>query len=136
MALPVQEVSILPAMIGRILAVVVIAGWLGLLSGCTSCGKEQTPEQIREETANATAKLKRDTVAVAQGVKDGVTRPKTVDINAASKTDLTSLPGVSGPVADRIINGRPYENTDQLVTKRVVTPDEYDKIKDRVAVKK
>jgi len=106
------------------------------LTACTGCSKEQTPEQIRQNTADATAKIKRDTVAVAQGVKEGITRPKTVDINTASKTELTSLPGVTGPVADRIINGRPYDNADQLVTRRVVTADEYDKIKEQVAVKK
>jgi len=113
-----------------------VGSCLMLLTGCISCSKEQTPDQIRQETANATAKLKSDTVAVAKGIKDGATRPNTVDVNAASKTELTSLPGVTDAVAERIINGRPYDNTDQLVTKRVVTADEYDKIKDRVAVKK
>jgi DNA uptake protein ComE-like DNA-binding protein len=106
------------------------------ISSCTSCGKEQTPDQIRQETANATAKIKRDGIAVAQGVKDGITRPKTIDINSAPKSELTSLPGVNDAIADRIINARPYDNPDQLVTKRAVTTEEYDKIKDRVVVKK
>ena len=106
------------------------------LTGCTECGKEKSPEEIREQTANATAKIKRDTVAVAQGVKEGLTKPKTVNINEASKPELTSLPGVTDAVADRIVNARPYDNTDQLVTRRVVTTDEYHKIKDRVVVKK
>jgi DNA uptake protein ComE-like DNA-binding protein len=120
----------------RIALVGVIAIWLLGLSGCTSCSKEQSPEDIREKTANATAKIKSDTVAVAKGIKDGITRPKTVDINSAPKTELNSLPGVSDAIADKIIDSRPYDNTDQLVTKRVISADEYDKIKDRVAVKK
>jgi DNA uptake protein ComE-like DNA-binding protein len=106
------------------------------LTGCSGCGQEKSPEQIREETANATAKLKRETVAVAQGVKEGITKPKAVDINAASKSELVSLPGLTDPMAERIINNRPYENTDQLVSKRVISADQYDKIKDRIAVKK
>jgi len=131
-----RKVSITPRMRWLIVCLCLVGSCLMLLTGCTSCSKEQTPDQIRQETANATAKLKSDTVAVAKGIKDGATRPNTIDVNAASKTELTSLPGVTDAVAERIINGRPYDNTDQLVTKRVVTADEYDKIKDRVAVKK
>lgn len=106
------------------------------LTACTGCGQQSSPDQIRQNTANATAKLKQDTVAVAKGVKEGLSKPNSVDINAASKSDLTSTLGVSGEVADRIIGGRPYDNTDQLVTKRAVTTAEYDRIKDKVTVKK
>ena len=106
-----------------------------LLTACTSCTQQQTPDQIRQETANATAKLKQDTVAVAQGLKEGVTKPKTVDINAGTRQDLVSTLGVSDQTAERIISLRPYDNPDQLVTKRAVTNAEYDRIKDKVAVK-
>jgi len=75
-------------------------------------------------------------VAVAKGVKEGLSKPNSVDINTASKSDLTSTLGVSDAVADRIIGDRPYDNTDQLVTKRAVTTAEYDRIKDKVTVKK
>lgn len=106
------------------------------LTACTGCGQQQSPDQIRRETANATAKLKQDTVAVAKGVKDGMTKPKTVDINSASAQELTDTLGISDPQAEKIINSRPYENTDQLVTKRVMSNAEYDRVKDKVTVKK
>lgn len=106
------------------------------LAACTGCGQQQSPDQIRRETADATSKLKQDTVAVAKGVKEGITKPKTVDINTGSKSDLTSTLGVSDAVADKIIANRPYDNTDQLVTKRAVTNAEYDQIRDKVTVKK
>jgi len=106
------------------------------LTACTGCGQQKSPEDIQRETANATAKIKQDTVAVAKGIKDGVTKPKTVDINSASESELTGSLGVSNEIANKIVAARPYDNTDQLVTKRVVTNAEYDRIKDRVAVKK
>lgn len=119
-----------------IVALFVAVGSMMSLTACTGCGQQKSADDIRRDTANATAKIKQDTVAVAQGLKDGVTKPKTVDINSASESELTGTLGVSNEVANKIVAARPYDNTDQLVTKRVVTNSEYDRIKDRVAVKK
>lgn len=118
-------------------AFVLILSSLPFLSACTGCSRqEQSPEEIRRQTASATAKLKRDTVAVAQGIKEGITNKQMVDLNAASKADLTSLPGITGAQADRIIAARPFDNKDQLVTRRVLTQPQYDKIADRITVGK
>jgi len=113
-----------------------VVGSTMYLTACTGCGQQSSPEDIQRQTANATAKLKQDTVAVAKGVKQGLTKPKTVDINSASKDELVSTLGVTDPVAEKIIAARPYDNPDQLVTKRAVSTAEYDRIKDKVAVKK
>jgi DNA uptake protein ComE-like DNA-binding protein len=121
---------------GMIVVLTLVVGSLMTLTACTGCGQQKSPEEIQRETASATAKLKQDTVAVAKGIKDGVTRPKTVDINSASDSELTNTLGVSNEVANKIVAGRPYDNTDQLVTKRVITNAEYDRIKDKIAVKK
>ena len=106
------------------------------MSACTGSRQEKSPEQIRQETANATAKLKRDTVAVAQGIKEGISNKEMVDVNNASKADLTSLPGITGAEADKIIARRPYDNKDQLVTRRVLTQPQYDQIASRITVGK
>jgi DNA uptake protein ComE-like DNA-binding protein len=103
-------------------------------SACTE--KQRTPEQIRAQTANATQKLKTDTVAVAQGIKEGLSRPRVLDLNSAGKAELTSLPGITPGKADKIIAARPYDNKDQLVTKRVLTQAEYAQVSDRVSVGK
>jgi len=113
-----------------------VFGSLMFLTACTGCGQQQSPDQIRRETADATSKLKQDTVAVAKGVKEGISKPNSVDINAASKADLTGTLGITDAQADKIIANRPYDNTDQLVTKRAVTNAEYDQIRDKVTVKK
>jgi DNA uptake protein ComE-like DNA-binding protein len=48
---------------------------------------------------------------------------------------LLSLPGMSSAGADRIIAARPYSNTSELASRRVISQTEYDKIKDQVTAK-
>jgi len=120
----------------RWIAFLLVLSLAPLFTACTSCSQQQSPDQIRRETADATSKIKQDTVAVAQGLKDGVTKPRAVDINTASQSDIASTLGVSDEVAGKIVAARPYDNVDQLVTKRVVNQAEFDQIKDKVTVKK
>lgn len=103
---------------------------LGVFVACTNA----SPDQIRQKTAEETAAVKRDTKAVAQGLKEGLSNKRSVDLNKAPKDDLASLPGVTTAKADRIIAERPYANAHQLVTRRVLTEDEYSQIQDRVVV--
>jgi DNA uptake protein ComE-like DNA-binding protein len=94
----------------------------------------QSPDQIRQKTAEETATIKRDTKAVAQGVKEGLSNKSTVDLNKASKDDLASLPGITPHRADRIIAERPFASSHQLVTRSILSEDEYSQIQDRVVV--
>ncbi|MGC2474283.1 MAG: helix-hairpin-helix domain-containing protein [Candidatus Sulfotelmatobacter sp.] len=103
---------------------------LSLLAACTN----ESPDQIRQKTAEETAAVKRDSKAVAEGLKDGLSSKRSVDLNKASKDDLTSLPGITAREADRIIAERPYANSHQLVTRHVLSEDEYSQIQDRVVV--
>jgi hypothetical protein len=111
-----------------------------LYTGCTACyTKPQNPEQVREKTAEATAQLKDNAKAVAEGVRDGLTRPsadKPLDLNSASKPKLLSLPGVDDAAADRIIAGRPYSSEHELLDRHIISRDEYNRIADSVTVKK
>ena len=103
---------------------------LGVDAACTN----KSPDQIRQKTAEETAAIKRDSKAIAQGVKEGLSNKRTVDLNKASKDDLASLPGITGSQADRIIAERPYANPHQLVTRRILSEDAYSQIQDRVVV--
>jgi len=93
---------------------------------------------VRQKTAEATAELKDNAKAVAQGVREGLTRPssdKPLDLNSASKSELTSLPGITDDAADRIIAARPYSDVHQLLDRRIISRDEYNKIADSITVK-
>ena len=59
----------------------------------------------------------------------------TVDINSATAAELKVLPGVSDSDAAKIIQGRPYRDKSQLVSKKVVSEPTYEKIKDHVVAK-
>lgn len=96
---------------------------------------KQGPDQIREKTAEATSALKQDTKAVASGVQDGLKRDKLVDLNQASKEQIESLPGVTQHQAERIIAERPYKDPQQLVTRRILSQQQYDSVKDKVIVR-
>ncbi len=113
-----------------LLPALVVGITLFLCAGCTN----QSPDQLREKTAQETAALKRDTKAVAQGVKEGLSGKRSVDLNKASKVDLEALPGMDAPKADRVIAERPYANTHQLVTRHVLSEAEYEQIQDKVFV--
>jgi DNA uptake protein ComE-like DNA-binding protein len=107
---------------------------LSVLAGCNT--QKQTPEDLREQTAKATAEIKSDAKAVAQGVREGWSRNKPLDLNSATKDQLLSLPDMTESDADRIIAGRPYNDPNDLVRRHILHKSEYDKISDQVTAKR
>jgi DNA uptake protein ComE-like DNA-binding protein len=122
--------------IGMVAASLAAAGLILLLTGCFSCSVKQNPQQLKEKTAETTAALKSDAKAVASGVREGWSRDKPLDVNHATKAQLESLPGITPPVADRIIASRPYGKREDLLTRGILTRREYGRISDRVTAKK
>jgi DNA uptake protein ComE-like DNA-binding protein len=115
------------------ISLIIPLGMLLLLAAFVAC-TNTSPDQIRQKTAEETAAVKRDTKAVAQGLKDGLSNKRSVDLNKATRQDLESLPGINAHQAERIVAERPYANTHQLVTRRILTEDQYAQIQDRVVV--
>jgi len=107
----------------------------GLLTGCTQ-QPPKSADELRKETADATARLKTNTKAVVEGIREGLARDEKVDVNSASKAKLMLLPGVDAAAADRIIANRPYSRPEDLVERRVISQAEYEQIKDHLEVKK
>ena len=107
---------------------------LALTIACTS--NNESPDQIRQQAANATTKLRTDTRAAAEGIREGWKRGEVVDINSASREKLATLPGLDDTIADRIIAHRPYNDPQDLVSRHVISRNDYDRIREEIAVKK
>jgi DNA uptake protein ComE-like DNA-binding protein len=101
------------------------------LAGCSP----NNTDTLQRRTADATAAAKRDAGAIARGVAEGLKRKGPLDINAASASELQTLPGVTPEVAGKIVEHRPYTSTRDLVRKRVLSSGEYDRVKGQIVVK-
>lgn len=58
-----------------------------------------------------------------------------IDINTATKAELSALPGIGDAYSQKIIDGRPYAKKDQLKSKKIIPGATYDKIKDKIIAK-
>ena len=123
---------------------------------CKSGSQDQrTPEErTRDEAAKATERAKpvieatgrkigevahsaaEEARAAAQGVRDGWNNAQSekMNLNSASERQLLDL-GISEPQAREIISRRPYRDPHELVTRRVLSNEEYLKIRNRITTK-
>ncbi len=58
-----------------------------------------------------------------------------LDINSASKKELSGLPKIGDVRSDAIIKGRPYNGKDDLLNKKIIPEDVYNGIKDMIIAK-
>lgn len=66
--------------------------------------------------------------------KSQVSNSSMININSASSSDLDSLPGIGPATAQKIIEGRPYADINELISKKIVKNSVFDKIKEKISV--
>ena len=69
-------------------------------------------------------------------MKKGTGLVQPLDLNTASVGDLKKLPGVGDAGAKKIVDGRPFTKTSELVDKKILSSSAFDKVKDLVTVGK
>lgn len=57
-----------------------------------------------------------------------------ININSASQSQLEALPGIGPVTAGKIINGRPYTDINELLSRKIVGSSVFSKIKDSISV--
>ena len=57
-----------------------------------------------------------------------------VDINTAAEADIAAI-GIDKAIAKKIVDGRPYRNKRDLVTRQLLSQDQYDKVKNQIIAK-
>jgi DNA uptake protein ComE-like DNA-binding protein len=121
----------------------IVLGATVATAGCSKDSAEQE-RKVRDEVAKAVEKAKpeiqqagRDLKAAAEGAKEGWERGnrKELNLNSASEDDLATLPGISRREARRIIAARPYREKHDLVSRKILTEPEYEKIQNFVRAK-
>jgi len=85
----------------------------------------------------ASAVQAKDTPKSAAAASASAASAKTelLDINSASKKDLSGLPKIGDVRSDAIIKGRPYRGKDELLSKKIIPEDVYNGIKDLIIAK-
>jgi len=76
-------------------------------------------------------------VALAAQVKEikPINAPRIVDINTAAESDIAAV-GIERAVAKKIVEGRPYRNKRDLVTRQLLTKEQYEKVKNSIVAKR
>ena len=63
------------------------------------------------------------------------TKTELIDINTATKAELSTHLLIGDINSQKIIDGRPYVRKDQLKSKKILSDYAYDQIKDKIIVK-
>ena len=83
-------------------------------------------------TTKKTRKSKKDATDTSTASDTSSKTSGKLDLNTATKDQLMSLPGITDADAQKILDGRPYRAKNQLLSKGIISKDEYAKIKGQI----
>jgi len=106
-------------MMRKTLSFVAVLLAVALFSGMTFVYSSTNAPQKKPGPETATAAKK-------------TTKADLVDINSATKDQLTALPGIGDAYSQKIIDGRPYHSKRDLLTRKILPQATYDQVKDLI----
>jgi competence protein ComEA len=123
--------------IGILLLTLCLATALSFAQTSKKSDKKATTTKTTEPKAATKADTSKADTAKSDKADTAKTSGKTapagkMDINSASASDLEKLPGIGPATSAKIVAGRPYKTKRDLLTKKIVSQSEYDKISDNI----
>jgi competence protein ComEA len=76
-----------------------------------------------------------DTTKKPTDSKKPAARSDRVDINTASVNQLKALEGLNEAQAKKIVDGRPYKKRSELLSKKILPQETYDKVKSHISTR-
>ncbi|MFN8066111.1 MAG: helix-hairpin-helix domain-containing protein [Vicinamibacterales bacterium] len=108
-----------------------VAAGVLVMVACAGLPVAQAAQAQHKGTKAAAAGTKGGGKAAA-GAADSATL---LDINTATKEQLSTLSGIGDAYSDKIIAGRPYKTKADLVSRNIIPSATYDKIKGQIVAR-
>ena len=107
-----------------------------LLAALACCATFSAAQHPPKPDAKSTSSFKPDTRSdhlrtesvQAPAEKKPVSNVR-LNLNSASAPELAKLPGINDARARAIVKGRPYKSKEELLSKKILTPEVYEDVK-------
>ncbi len=110
----------------------IAAAALALLTTAATAQQQPAQPSAASKAAEAVTKFMGTT---ASTTPPAAAKAPLINLNKATAAELDTLPQIGDARAKAIVGGRPYKSVQDLLDRKIVPPNAFDAIKDKVSVK-